>query len=150
MYVVRCTIIYMDTHNFANLCVMYNHHVSINEGEPLIFPHFLIYTSYRNFKIIFHIYFRGVLFFFLGCPPGTYGESCQRNCSCPANAFCDPETGDCSCLDGWIGDQCENSKKLFYLSLYYSISLFFKKRCKRNNNTVLNVVKQAGSKTTAG
>ncbi|CAG0900959.1 unnamed protein product, partial [Cyprideis torosa] len=43
------------------------------------------------------------------CPAGTYGEDCERICSCKNGASCHPVTGECTCSAGyqvgWAGYQ---------------------------------------------
>ncbi|XP_046554154.1 scavenger receptor class F member 2-like [Haliotis rubra] len=66
--------------------------------------------SYTLMFLIFAIQGKGE-----ECPLGTYGETCDRNCSphcAPSpsdkNVHCDKLTGMCSegCNRGWHGDQC--------------------------------------------
>ncbi|KAL8624629.1 hypothetical protein ACOMHN_045164 [Nucella lapillus] len=47
------------------------------------------------------------------CSQDTYGPECSKNCSCvSANTqSCDPATGSCSCLEGWMGVNCQTDKK---------------------------------------
>ena len=41
------------------------------------------------------------------CPVGTYGENCDRTCSCGQGSdHCDVITG-CVCLSGWGGINCD-------------------------------------------
>ncbi|OWF35390.1 cell death abnormality protein 1-like [Mizuhopecten yessoensis] len=41
------------------------------------------------------------------CEQGHYGWRCERDCGCSANSTCDSETGQCSCLPGLIGQNCD-------------------------------------------
>ena len=41
------------------------------------------------------------------CPPGRYGNECERDCNCLNGGTCDPITGVCICLAGWRGALCE-------------------------------------------
>ncbi|XP_067670088.1 scavenger receptor class F member 1-like [Haliotis asinina] len=49
------------------------------------------------------------------CPPGTYGDTCHKNCSerCRAYSvtnriYCDKNSGTCAegCIPGWYNDKC--------------------------------------------
>lgn len=40
------------------------------------------------------------------CPPGLYGEHCEKECLCLNNSSCDPNSGKCICNRGWTGDTC--------------------------------------------
>ncbi|CAH1249448.1 RET [Branchiostoma lanceolatum] len=42
------------------------------------------------------------------CPPGLYGERCDRPCNCLHNVGCDRWTG-CVCEAGWTGSTCNIS-----------------------------------------
>ncbi|XP_052775118.1 multiple epidermal growth factor-like domains protein 11 isoform X3 [Mya arenaria] len=43
-----------------------------------------------------------------GCKAGYHGVNCEWNCnSVCANGECDPDTGNCSCKDGWFSDRCD-------------------------------------------
>nr|XP_006818736.1 PREDICTED: uncharacterized protein LOC102803455 [Saccoglossus kowalevskii] len=37
---------------------------------------------------------------------GSYGRNCSETCECLNNGICDPVTGNCTCKDGWEGDDC--------------------------------------------
>lgn len=54
-----------------------------------------------------------MLFSITGCPVGKYGVNCQLNCSvnCISKA-CDLDSGHCilGCIDGWVGERCNESK----------------------------------------
>jgi len=54
----------------------------------------------------------------LACRPFTYGFYCTQTCNCSTETSdgCDPQTGKCRCKSGYQGDQCEISKKIFFLS----------------------------------
>lgn len=47
-------------------------------------------------------------FCFLGCAEGKYGTECERDCNCQGHAYpgCDIDTGNCTCLPGWTGSDC--------------------------------------------
>ncbi|KAM6910718.1 N-acetylglucosamine-1-phosphodiester alpha-N-acetylglucosaminidase [Xenentodon cancila] len=42
-----------------------------------------------------------------GCPPGFYGDSCSKTCSCSNGATCDSVHGRCTCPPGFHGETCE-------------------------------------------
>ncbi|VDO45390.1 unnamed protein product, partial [Onchocerca flexuosa] len=46
---------------------------------------------------------------FLACPAGFYGWYCSQSCDCQNGATCDPDNGQCRCLSGYFGKQCEQS-----------------------------------------
>lgn len=52
-----------------------------------------------------------------GCPSGTYGEACEKNCTCPENAFqdCDKFTGNCTCVLGKFGSLCQNGNCIMFI-----------------------------------
>ena len=52
-------------------------------------------------------------FSLLACPTGRYGPSCEKICDCGNGAGCDPETGACICLPGWIGKDCKTRRFIF-------------------------------------
>lgn len=43
-----------------------------------------------------------------GCAEGKYGTECERDCNCQGHAYpgCDIDTGNCTCLPGWTGSDC--------------------------------------------
>lgn len=41
-----------------------------------------------------------------GCPNGTYGPGCRRQCRCENGAECDHISGGCTCTPGWRGMFC--------------------------------------------
>ena len=54
------------------------------------------------------------------CPPGRYGEECERDCNCLNGGTCDPITGVCVCLAGWRGALCEEGTYAFiHLNLFF-------------------------------
>ncbi|VDI53713.1 Hypothetical predicted protein [Mytilus galloprovincialis] len=48
------------------------------------------------------------------CEDGFYGKQCQQQCNCPTSFKCDHVTGTClyNCPAGWIGERCDQSKKI--------------------------------------
>lgn len=68
-----------------------------------LIPHFNRNLSSPHLKINF--YFIGVNCE-TQCPPGLYGENCDKECLCLNNSSCDPKTGKCICNRGWTGDTC--------------------------------------------
>ncbi|KAK3105544.1 hypothetical protein FSP39_000120 [Pinctada imbricata] len=58
-------------------------------------------------KLQGYVYVRNVCF---QCQKGRFGMNCTQTCSCSAQSTgCDPETGECNCLPGYTGEQCEHS-----------------------------------------
>lgn len=47
---------------------------------------------------------------YTACPAGYYGVGCLQECMCSKNSTCNPVTGQCECLAGWIGPDCSQSK----------------------------------------
>ncbi|XP_070564187.1 insulin-like growth factor 1 receptor [Ptychodera flava] len=43
----------------------------------------------------------------IGCPHGTFGARCDRNCICKNDATCHAWNGACKCLPGWQGAACD-------------------------------------------
>ncbi|XP_060074057.1 protein draper-like [Ylistrum balloti] len=41
------------------------------------------------------------------CKHGTFGWLCERKCNCPSNSTCYPKDGQCSCLPGLTGKNCD-------------------------------------------
>ncbi|XP_061179328.1 multiple epidermal growth factor-like domains protein 10 [Saccostrea echinata] len=43
------------------------------------------------------------------CTENMYGEQCQYKCNCSNHAYqdCDIDTGNCTCLPGWTGSNCD-------------------------------------------
>ncbi|VDH96050.1 Hypothetical predicted protein [Mytilus galloprovincialis] len=56
----------------------------------------------------------------LGCPPSHYGPVCNKLCPDNCNGPCDLETGNCifGCLNGWIGNKCEQGINIKTLQFY--------------------------------
>lgn len=59
-----------------------------------------------------------MLFNFVDCEKGKYGDNCALNCTCQAENtdVCDKVSGNCTCKKGWKGstctvdiDECENT-----------------------------------------
>ena len=44
------------------------------------------------------------------CTPGVYGPGCNQTCDCVYSRSCDRITGACTCLSGYYGDTCNQSK----------------------------------------
>lgn len=77
------------------------------------------------------------IFFFVGCLFGYFGsvcnESCNINCLCKNDIFCDYIGGEClnGCEDGYIGIYCNDCKKIknllkVFILFKKKIVLFFK------------------------
>lgn len=47
--------------------------------------------------------------FFIVCPVGYFGPSCNKLCHCLNSSDCNKQTGDCpgSCANGWVGPGCQ-------------------------------------------
>ncbi|KAM3613730.1 uncharacterized protein V6R79_004338 [Siganus canaliculatus] len=43
------------------------------------------------------------------CPPGFYGDGCNRTCACVNGGSCDPVHGRCTCPSGFHGDTCDRA-----------------------------------------
>lgn len=79
--------------------------------------------------------YKYVMYFFIGCNIGFYGENCRK---CPNNCLndtCQFRIGHCfGCKDGFQGEMCEEGKKLLVCptkSKNYKFSrmpLFFTKK----------------------
>lgn len=41
------------------------------------------------------------------CDEGTFGKDCKEKCNCKNNGACHPQTGQCTCSAGYVGDSCE-------------------------------------------
>ncbi|XP_061573340.1 N-acetylglucosamine-1-phosphodiester alpha-N-acetylglucosaminidase [Cololabis saira] len=52
-----------------------------------------------------------------GCPPGFYGDSCSRTCSCSNGGTCDPVHGRCACPPGFHGETCEQMCRLGFFGV---------------------------------
>ena len=42
-----------------------------------------------------------------GCPRGTWGETCQFQCSCSHGGLCTQVDGSCQCQPGYSGSECQ-------------------------------------------
>ena len=54
-----------------------------------------------------------LLFFFLVCPHGTFGDGCQFKCHCYYYVPCNHINGTCQngwCAAGYKGDNCQEGK----------------------------------------
>ena len=49
----------------------------------------------------------------LGCYVGMYGSNCENNCTCPDNAEagCEKNSGNCTCIPGKTGENCMEGKE---------------------------------------
>lgn len=65
------------------------------------------------------------LFFTKDCPEGFYGAGCKLRHKHKQykKGTCSKFSDDCECLDGWLGDSCNESKTTFIMPvfLYYSV-----------------------------
>ena len=50
-----------------------------------------------------------MVIFLLECPEYRYGAFCNLTCECQNGAACDPTSGNCSCLSGYTGENCETA-----------------------------------------
>lgn len=55
------------------------------------------------------------------CPIGFYGEFCLKECNCENGGTCDPVTGNCSCVQGFVGPTCVVSGQFKLRRLYIII-----------------------------
>lgn len=39
------------------------------------------------------------------CPIGRFGSSCQEECRCHNGGQCDPDSGQCRCAPGYLGEE---------------------------------------------
>ena len=53
------------------------------------------------------------------CHAGSYGYNCQERCMCANNAGCNPISGHCTCLAGWIGRVCAESRFHLFFTLLF-------------------------------
>lgn len=44
------------------------------------------------------------------CSANRYGPDCEQTCQCQNGAQCEPRSGRCSCLHGWIGASCQEGE----------------------------------------
>ena len=57
-----------------------------------------------------------LLFLFLVCPHGTFGDGCQLKCHCLNDEQCNRINGKCQngwCAPGYKGDNCQEGKVFF-------------------------------------
>lgn len=47
-----------------------------------------------------------IIYSYVACPPGKFGEFCTEKCQCENGSPCDPYDGQCKCLAGWTGVDC--------------------------------------------
>lgn len=63
-------------------------------------------------------------FFFIillkpACKNGYFGFGCLEKCTCQ-NGYCDNESGNCTCEEGWNGLTCDESN-IFLFRLFKNI-----------------------------
>lgn len=53
------------------------------------------------------------------CPPGSFGLNCFTTCRGYCRDTCNHISGICDngCLDGWFGQYCDQSKKIYLYGL---------------------------------
>lgn len=45
-----------------------------------------------------------------GCRSGFFGPGCALRCSCGGGADCDAVSGQCHCVDGYVGPMCQQGE----------------------------------------
>ena len=61
-----------------------------------------------------------IIILFAGCLEGTYGENCARDCSQGCiNSTCDADSGECDCVDSYVGATCDNIGKMLFIEMSY-------------------------------
>ena len=59
----------------------------------------------------------------------SWGYQCHNPCNCKSAVSCNPFTGECFCMDGFIGKQCEQECK----EGYYGRNCSMKCSCEKKN-----------------
>lgn len=76
---------------------------------------------------------------YTACPAGFYGVGCLQECMCSKNSTCNPVTGQCECLAGWIGPDCSQSKFFGFIFDMWSPSRCINVHCFVSHVTVIYV-----------
>lgn len=55
-----------------------------------------------------------------------FGSQCQNKCACVNGGACDPVTGECTCMAGYMGKNCDQKcKVIIFLSFLSDLIMNF-------------------------
>ena len=87
-------------------------HYRLHLFRILEWKHFLPKSLHRMLALKSWVSSLAWPFVFSGCPPGRFGVNCDGVCTC-VHGSCDFMTGACTCQSGFVGANCNQSKKKF-------------------------------------